>query len=381
MIIFFKPYLGTTKPIAIVDYTRSDEQYTYSQIQKQVQLAAKILGKQPNILLLETYSLNYRINYSHSGINPASSLKTTCSIEIDNAPSTLVNLINIKQYTKQQSALSLESAIKDIIDPQVQFPACAIILRNGSNTNDNPSIIRNLIVYSTGFNYSDRQSTSSLVVNCAAHSSMVIGLNFATEILITSPLVTQIKKVFKDSKYSFEVDESIKDLKPKVEKYYSPSTMNTILSQIATDYGLFIDIDDDKKTIKIKSLSPDDKPKKLNMKTFCFRGKVPNAKLISNFSVQDFSTAVFETEMEDVKIFDSILIYDDSEANKNFDNFIAYKIPYGKIKAYQFYLQEYHYTDNRHLTTLKMTASNNWVVSNFKLGAFLEGAIYKGVLK
>lgn len=381
MIIFFKTDKGNTKPIVIVDYTRSDEQYNQTEIKKEVMKAGKTLGKQPNILNLETFSLNYRLTYNHSGVNPSSSLKTTCTIEIDNAPSILVNLINIKQYTKQQSALSLESAVKDIIDPQVSFPAVAIVLRNGSNTNKNPSIMRNLIVYSTGFNFSDRQSTSSLVLNCASMSSMVIGLNFAVNVQTTKPLVTQIKSVFASSKYTFTVDASLKSLKPKVEKYYAPATMNNILSEIAIDYGLFIDIDDDKKTINIKSLNPKDKPKATMMKTFCFRGMVPNAKIISNFSVQDYSTAVFETEIEDIKIFDSILIYDDSKANKNFENFIEYKIPYKNIKAYQFYLQEYHYSDSRIQTTLKMVASNNWVVSNFKLGAFLEGAIYKDALK
>ena len=82
--------------------------------------------------------------------------------------------------------------------------------------------------------------------------------------------------------------------------------------------------------------------------------------------------------MEDVNIFDSILVYDDSDSVDYFENFIKFQIPYGKIKAYRFYVQEYTIQDDRIQTKLRMVATNNWVVSNFKLSFFLENAIYKG---
>lgn len=378
MLIFFKP-ISTLKvqPIVVVDYTRSDEQYTYFQIQEKVLSTSKSLGKIPDATKLEIFSLNYRIVYSHSGINLANSLKTSCSIELDNAPSALTNLVNVKQFTSQESALALKSVVKAIIDPQVQFPSCVLIMKNGSNLATEEFIIRDFIIYNTAFNYDSRRITSSLALSGAAFSSMVIQLKTAVNILKTKPLVSQLKTSLASTKYQFEASPDILAVLPKVERYYPPSTMNNILSSVAKDYGLFIDIDDDTKTVKIKSLDPKSAPKSIANKFFCFRGRVPGAKLISNFSVQDFSRAVFETEIEDVKIFDSIIIYDDSGADLLFENFIEFSIPFGKIKAYQFYVQEYTYTDDRMQTKLKLTATNNWVVSNFKLGNFLEAAIYK----
>lgn len=387
MLIFFKQQAEKyVQPIVLLDYTRSDEQYTEKDIVEKVLSSSKATGKTPLVTQLEIFSLNYRVVYSHSGINPASSLKTSATIEIDNAPSTLTNLVNVKQFTSQESALALESTIKAIIDPQVQFPTCVMILRNGSNVFKNVDISRNFIIYSTAFNFDGRRISSSLVLSGASFSSMVIQLQTAVDIKKIKPLVSQLKTSLASTKYTFKADASITSVLPKVERYYPPATMNSILSSIAKDTGLYIDIDDDTKTVNIKSLDPNSKPKSLSSKTFCFRGMVPGAKMISNFSVQDFSRAVFETEIEDVKIFDSILVYDDSSADLLFENFIEFPVPFitpyggNPIKAYQFYVQEYTYSDDRIQTKLKLTATNNWVVSNFKLNSFLENAIYKEAL-
>ena len=396
MLIFFKQETATQfLPIVLVDYTRSDEQYTYENILSKISKAAlglknvSSLNQEPEI-----FSLSYRVVYKHSGINAADSLKTSCSIEIENAPSALTNLVNVKQFMSQENALALESTIKAIIDPQVIFPQCVLIIKNETNLNTDNDIVRSFMIYSTNFSYDGRRIISTLTLSGAAFSSMVIQLKTAVDIKKDKPLVSQLAKALESTKYAFKADPSIQSVNAKVERYYPPSTMNNILSDAAKDNGIFIDIDDDTQTVNIKSLNPNDKPKSLSNKTFCFRGKVPGAKLIANFSVQDFSKGIFETEIEDVKIFDSIIVYDDSDADLLFENFIEYpgsfttnfkkfnpetkQLETPSIKAYQFYVQEYSYLDDRTQTKLKMIATNNWVVSNFKLNAFLENAIYKG---
>lgn len=379
MLIFYNPMSeGAFQPIVVVDYTRSDETYTQKEIISKVN--SNVPDKKfANIAMLEIFSLNYRVNYSHSGINLASSLKTVCTIEIDNAPNILTNLLNIKQYTKQQNAISLKSTVKAIIDPQVQFPHCVIVLKGEKGIiADSTNIYKNVIVYNTGRSYDGKRISNTLVLSCGAFSSLVIGLKTAVYIKTNLPLVAQLQKSLASSKYLIKASPSIMATFPTIEKYYAPSTLNEILSQVASDFGLFIDINDDEKTVDIQSLDPNDKPLQIAYKKFCFRGKVPDAKLISNFSVQDYSRVTLETEMEDVSIFDSILVYDDSDSVDYFENFIKFQIPYGKIKAYRFYVQEYTIQDDRIQTKLRMVATNNWVVSNFKLSYFLENAIYKG---
>ena len=379
MLIFYKPINELTyQPIVVIDYTRSDETYTQKEIITKVN--SNVPDKKfASIVTMEIFSLNYRVNYSHSGINLASSLKTVCTIEIDNPPNILSNLINIKQFTQQQNAISLQSAVKAIIDPQVQFPHCVIVIKGEKGfLSDDSLIYKNVIVYNTGRSYDGKRISNTLVLSCGAFSSLVIGLKTAVNIKKTLPLITQLQTSLASSKYLIKASPSLLAIFPNVEKYYAPSTLNEILSQVATDYGLFININDNEKIIDIKSLNPNDKPLHLSYKKFCFRGRVPDAKLISNFSVQDYSRVTLETEMEDVNIFDSILVYDDSDSVDYFENFIKFQIPYGKIKAYRFYVQEYTIQDDRIQTKLRMVATNNWVVSNFKLSFFLENAIYKG---
>lgn len=84
MLIFYKPINELTyQPIVVIDYTRSDETYTQKEIITKVN--SNVPDKKfASIVTMEIFSLNYRVNYSHSGINLASSLKTVCTIEIDN---------------------------------------------------------------------------------------------------------------------------------------------------------------------------------------------------------------------------------------------------------------------------------------------------------
>ena len=385
MLIFLKQLYGLRfQPIVVVDYTRSDEQYTTDEILKLVSKSISNIDKIPDFSSMEIYSLNYRVVYKHSGINPADSLKVSCTIEIDNAPNDLANLINIKQFTKQQSALSLQSVVNNIIDPQVIFPYCSIILKNDPSFftdsalyNTSP-IVRNVIVYNTSQAMDGKRINNTLVLSCGSFSSLVIGLNTAVEITKDLPLIAQLQSSLASSGYLFKASPDIIGTLPKIEKYYQPGTLNNILSEIATDFGLFIDINDTEKTVYIKSLNPDSLPPTLDYKKFCFRGKIPDAKIISNFSVQDYSRGYFETEFEDIRIFDSILVFDDSDSIEYFENFIEFPLSVKGIKAYKFYVQEYTILEDRQQTKLKIIASNNWVVSNFKLNYFLENAIYKG---
>lgn len=385
MLIFFKPVNEIKiQPIVVLDYTRNNEQFSRTDILKKVSSRSSEINKIPDVSNLETYSLNYRVAYSHNGMNPGNSLKTSCAIEIDNAPSKLVNLLNIKQYTKQESALAFDSAIKSIIDPQVQFPRCTMLIQLETNLFSEKEIARNFIIVNSSFSYDGRRISNALVLNGASYSSMVIQLNTAVNIKKDLPLVPQIMQALSTTGYTFKSDSEIQNTLAKVDRYYPPATLNNILSDIALDTGLFIDIDDDTKTVIIKSLNPDLKPKSIARKTFCFRGRVPGAKIISTISPRDYSSVVLDCEIEDIKIFDSIIIYDDSDSKDLFENYIEYAVPYFskgvRIRAYQFYVLEYSYLDDRVYSRLRLTATNNWIVSNFRLGSFLEAAIYKGEL-
>lgn len=388
MILFFKKgRLGSVNPIAVVDYTRSDDQYSRPQIlRKALSIGTDITKSVVNGAALQVFSLSYQIHYRHSGVQLGASLKTSCEMNIDNAPAELTSLINLQAVTGQESVLSLQNAVKKVLDPEVEFPYCAVVFKTAPSLIDT-DIVRSFIVYSMSYNYDSKRVNNTLALKGGNFDSMVMRLNLAVQLKTTLPLVTQLQTSLASTGYRITSDPSIAALPPVIERYYPPAALNTILSEVCKDNGLFYDLNTDEKKISLKSLSKIDAPIGVFNSKFCFRGQVSRANIISNFSIKDFATVVFEAEIEDVNLFDVITIYDDSGTDGTlFDSFRKSALPprfkgTTPIYAYDFSILQYEYMDSRTKTTVRITATNNWLVSNFRLETFLENAVYtRGVL-
>jgi len=381
MILFFKQgVIGTVNPIAIVDSTRSDDQYSQAKIlKKAITIGSEVTRSFVNGANLKIFSLNYLIHYRHFGVSLGDSLKTSCEISIDNAPGELASLINLQAITGQESVLSLQSATNKVLDPEIEFPYVAIVLKTGT-TLLYSDIMRSFIAYGISYNYDNRRVNNRLTIKGAGYDSMVMRLQLAVDLKKELPLVTQLNTVLAASGFKVISDPSIVLNTPVVARYYPPATLENILTAICKDNGLYFDLDSQNKKINLKALAKSDAPDNFFISKFCFRGVRPGAKIISNFSVKDYATVVFEAEIEDIDLFDTVTIYDDSGTDGLFDNFRKSGIPFLKgLKPYwpyDFYVLGYEYMDNRNKTSVRITATNNWLVSNFKLDNFFETAVY-----
>ncbi len=382
MIIIYKPGNGdTVDPIVIIDYTRSDEQYSEAQIMRYVSSlgvqAAK--GKGINTANLKIYSLDYACSFTHSGINYGDAIKTKFQATIENAPMSLVGALNIKQYISEENINSLSNASRSIIDPEVFFPTGAMVIKTNSNSTD--TITRTFMLYSTPFNFDSRRLNSSLILQGADYDSMVIRLQFAVSLKKNTPLVSQLSTILSGQGYTVNSDDSLTSTFPVVERYYPPAPINAVISEVCRDNNLAYRINSDEKTIYIKSLSPSDKPDRYG-NGMCFNGYVTGAKIMSSFSLQNYASCTFEAEAFDAELFESLTVYDDSMTEGQFANlrqmpgvYMAGSVP---VKKYRFYVLEYTYTDNRYKTSVTIRGTNNWLINNFKLDSFLENKIYTG---
>lgn len=383
MIIFFKQdsETGYSTPLAVVDYTRSDDQYSFSEIQEQV-LSAGV--EKVNLSALSVFSLNYSVSFRHSAVNLPNALKTTIGFSIANAPSKLSSLVNVQQIVGQESALSLQDATQKIIDAQNQFPHGVFVFQFQGPTGLMQTIKRKFIVYGTTFNFDAKRVNSTLQIRAASFDSMVMRLKLNLDIKKTKPLFDQIQTALKTSStastYSVTCTEAIGHLMPVVERYYPPAPLNKILGNVCRDNGIFFDIDEDQKIVHLQSLKSDNTPSDFFPKNFCFRGYYPGANLISTFSVQDYATASFGTEVADISLFDSVNVWDDSDAEGLFANFRSGE-PYGlkMVFSYLFYVLEYELHWSSYESRLVIRGTNNWLISNFKLDTLFENAVYSGV--
>jgi hypothetical protein len=387
MLIFYTVTKGTAlDPVVICDYTRSDEQYSIPQIQTFVNALGAIQNPGKAILPinpLNIFSLDYKMSYSHGGAQYGDSLKTKFTAQITNPPQELISLLNIKQYGSSQNIQKLSSSLTNaIIDPQVQFPTGAFVLKPNANATLIDSIKRTFMVYSTEFNYDERRTNAFLTVNGASFDSMVIRLKFSADIDARFPLIPQIQRVAASSELIVTADPSLSALLPIVSKYYAPQPAAKIINQICLDNNLMSDFDQLRRTIKIKSLSPD-AASLFPQEILCFNGMVPGAKILNLFALQNYYSCEIESELFDAQLFDYVTVYDDSMTAGQFTNlnetFPPITTGSTKIKGYKFYLLQYTLEDSRLKTVIKFRGTNNWLLSNFKIDAFLENKIYTGL--
>jgi len=376
MIVLFKAINPTiTQPIVIIDYTRSDEQYTEIEIGAWVNVFAPLDAA--TILPPIIHSLDYTASFTHSGISYGNSLKQSFEASITNAPVELVKLLNIEQYSSQQNISSLSSALNSVIDPQVIFPTGGILFKGL----DGSKIFRRFMVYSTPYNFDPRRINSTLTIKGAHFDSMVMKLKFAVYIKKNQPLISQISTAIsgKDLQIDGKSLSELSSIMPVVDKYYAPAPAQMILDEICRDNNLaYINKDN---ILSFVSLDPNSPPLQTVKNSFSFLNSVPGTKIISTFSLNNYVSCEFESEIYDPELFSSVTIYDDSMSNgKLFSNMAKSPDILSGYQGYRFYVQEYTLNDSREKTSTVTKGTNNWLLNNFKLDYMLENKIYQGAL-
>lgn len=383
MILFFKrPDPNNTEvwdTTVILDYTRSDDQYSMSDI------AQWTIGTGGE---LSIFSLNYSVHYSHAANTDSldKALKTSVEISISNAPAELSALLNLQQLVGQESVLSILSATKRVIDAEVQFPRGVFVFPGP----DGSDIYRNFVVYSTNYNFDSKRVNSTFIIRGASFDSMVMRLNFAANLDRSLPLISQVTTLAENAGYKVAADASLLDeeggstvLKPIVSRYYPPAPLTTILGEICRDNGLFFDLDEGDKLIVLKLLDPDKPPLGAPVQYFSFRGTGPG-NLISTFSIQDYATMTLKSDVVDLKLFDKVAVYDDSSSDGLFGNMRSdplLLLPTSLTLGYPFYVLGYDFRFDAQESTITIRATNNWVLSNFRLDTLFENAVYQAAAK
>lgn len=386
MIIFFKQSRTENvfaTPFAVLDYTRSDDQYSRKEIEALVVEAGNLVNVGYNSALLSVFSLDYAVVYKHTAVTIGDALKTSVGISISNAPPELSSLVNIKQIVGQESALSLGDSVKKVVDAQNQFPYGVLIYDIPGPAGTKKTVMKKFMVYGTTYNFDAKRINSTLQIRGASFDSMVMRLQMRMNIDKAKPLVAQIQAALAPTGFKITAPADMAAKLPVASRYYPPAPVNKILANVCRDNGIFFDLDSDNKTVKLISLNSENNPAYLSLipTKFSFRGHVSGSSIISTFSVQDYATATFKTEPQDLSLFDSVIIYNDSDASDLFGNFRADPAPYGlkKVKGYNFYILQLILTVSRTESTLTITGTNNWLISNFKLDTLFENAVYSGI--
>lgn len=380
MLIFYTAVKNKSSlvPVVVIDSLCSDDRFSTTEIQKAVWLNA------PDDSSLKTpavYSCEYSCQFEHVGIPIGAALKSAFSASIK-SPSAELILAFAPTFNNSANSISQMS------DPNFKVPNvktnityAAMVIKTTSGT-----ISRKFIVYAAPI-FPDPYGT---LVTMVLQGAMV------DDILIKGAVSVQINK---KTSFKAQMDKFLSGLKPKMtanynymshandkpatEKLFPPMKLNNLLSEICLQNNLIYTIDYSKNVVNFYGAGQASAPKPTNdyiVPKFSFLGST--GYMAWGLGVENYANIKFKSVIFDCKLFNKITIYNDIKSaffgglTKNpapVSASILKKTP----DSYDAWIIRYAMRWSRYESICEITASNNWVMSQFRIDGLMETAIYE----
>lgn len=379
-------------PIVVIDSLSSDDRFSTTEISKSVQenmpvLEAAKTSTQSQFAApialnkVQIFSCEYSAQFEHVGIPIGAALKSMFSASIKSPPA---DLISAFAPTFNNSSTS----ISQMSDPNFKVPNvktnityAAMVVKdlNGNR------ISRKFIVYAAPM-FPDPYGT---LVTMVLQGAMV------DDILIKGSVSVQIDK---KTSFKSQMDKFLKGLKPPMtanynymshansipatEKLFPPMKLNQLLSEICLQNNLIYTIDYSKNVVNFYGAGQASAPSAADYKIpkFSFLGS--EGAVAWGLGIENYANLKFKTSIFDCKLFNKITVFNDIN-NKSFGGMtknpttISTSILKKVSDSYDAWVIRYAMRWSRQESICEITASNNWVMSQFRVDGLMESAIYE----
>lgn len=380
-------------PVVVIDYTRTDDHFTEKEIKKHTAslLADKYnLKNKVQIQPAKIYSLDYSATLTHSGMTFGDSKRTQLECSIINAPNELVGIVQVKKVIKSSNEDSFADELSKLLLPEVAAPFGLMIAKTPSGK----IIEKRFVVYASPYEPDQRRLVNKLTIYGGEYDDIIIRSQEPVRILKSKGLIQQLKGQVRNKKFQLKVTikkgkkagnkffRGLSDIYPSVDKLYPFTQLNQLLQLICEDNKLSFGEEDG--VITFYCYEGYAEPPKIDRGNYLtFSNSIPRSKMIAGFNLSNYVTADITCELFDVQLFETITVYDDSNTSTK-DSSLFFNMNKAGVKDgfnfYKFYVMSYSIIDNRNNTLLKITASNNWLLSySTKLDGIMEGKIYTEV--
>lgn len=364
-----------TQPIVVIDAMSSDDRFTTKEILKACKDNAPENTSIP--LKIPTYSCEYSAQFEHIGIPIGAALKSTFYASIK-SPSAELILAFAPTFNNSASSISQMS------DPNFKVPnvktniTYAAMVVKGVNGN---TISRKFIVYAAPI-YPDAYGT---LITMVLQGAMV------DDILIKGSVSVQIDK---KSSFKAQMNKFLSGLTPPMtanynymshannipatEKLFPPMKLNNLLSELCLQNNLIYTIDYSKNVVNFYGAGQASAPEtpEYIIPEFSFLGSV--GYMAWGLGVENYANIKFKSAIFDCKLFNKITIYNDIKSAffgglTKSPSALSVNI----TNAYDAWIIRYAIRWSRQEAVCEITASNNWVMSQFRVDGLMETAIYE----
>lgn len=380
---------GKIQPVVLIDALRSDDRFGTLEISAAVNRTPKPLSS----LGLEkpvVFSVEYSATYSQTGVNPGDSWRARFFGTVKNPPAVMVDMFSPEFFASTESMAALTAVVQRVVNPQTTIVYAKMCVRGVAGI-----VEKNFVAYAAPHRPIPGTTDTEMQIMGAAFDDLIIKSKKAIRFVTTKPLKAQLEKWLPEfkNKIVWGTKENPLDAnrKPLSNLFRPAMPLNEALGELCTQNQLTYTIED--KQIIFLDTRAGGSPKTAGQIEGSFLGTA--GIMIYNFALSNYTQGQFNADIFDVKMFSSITIYNDirsavftglnkiasqPEQKKSFFRTVATLVS-KPIDKYGFYIIAYDLTDGRDIKQLKITATNNWLVSQAKVEALLEGQVYIDAIK
>jgi hypothetical protein len=395
MLIFYvkKPAAASTStitsspitPIVIIDAMSSDDRFTEKEILLAINTYAPNLNtSSPNAVSTainkpQVFSCEYTAQFEHAGIPLGASIKTRFSGTLKSPPAALVDAFSPKFLTSSQSVEQLANSLSAIPNAQTNVCYAAMVFKGMSGKN----ISRQFIVYAAPMFPDAYGTTTTMVLSGALIDDVMIKTATFCQIDKKSILKNQLEAVLSAQSPAlvgnYDNCPQASEI-PATEILLKPMKLFDLLSEVCLQNKMLFTIDYPKAKVMFYGQDQASAPKDLKNEEpskFSFLGS--EGSIAWGLGVENYTNIKFKTSIFDSKIFNKVIIYND--INSAFFGGLTKTSKYSStlksnLDAYEAWIIRYAMRWNRNESVCEVTASNNWLMAQFRVDALLETAIY-----
>jgi len=387
MLIFYVKQNGKSAlaPIVIIDAMSSDDRFTEKEIQKSVKENTPSLDDTTanrslllGIAMMEkphVFSCEYSAQFEHIGIPIG--IKTRFSGILKSPPALLVSAFSPTFMTSTESIQQLADALSTIANGQSNITYAAMVVKSASGL----PVSRQFIVYSAPLFPDAYGTTTTMVLSGALIDDVMIKTASFLQLDKKSSLKDQLTKFLSLQNPALigNFDNvSYADKPPATEKLLPVMKLRDLIGEVCLQNKMIFDMDGLKVTFYGQDQNSAPKKSDTDPQKFSFLGSA--GVMAWGLGLENYTNIKFKSAIYDCKLLRKITIYNDikssffggltkspSALSVNIDN------------AYDAWVIRYVLKWSRTESICEITASNNWLMSQFRIDGLLESAIYSAV--
>jgi hypothetical protein len=373
--IFYPPSAVCT-PIIIADMLDSSDQWST------IRANALALANKPDsvtaVSMPKIYSCKYNYSAQHNGIPLGAALKMTLHAAISSPPSELIARVTVDYVSSADSINQMSDALAKYVNPQLKVMTVVIVERGASMFSE---VSRSFVAYSVVLQPDAYGTNATLFIRAASFNDTLIKSEFGYQFDITKPLNMQLTELCAKQNFIASFDAGVASSVPVSGRLFQPMPLSKILDEICLQNKIIPEIDDKNKIIRFhaqnKAPSSTNAPA-LNSFSFLGFGK---SSLMWGVGVENYANVKFKTAIFDVRLFDKITLYNDSQSAL-FEGFKKASPQLGPLvpASYDAYLLRYVIDRNDAELCCEVTATNNWLLAQMRIDSILESKIFGGAL-